>query len=49
MATVPNHQQLHVWLSDRLHERLVKLAEKRGTSKAELVRVAVKAMVDGLV
>ena len=42
-------KQLHVWIRRDWHGRLKAMAEQHQTTKAELVRVAVKAMVDGLV
>jgi hypothetical protein len=42
-------KQLHVWVSRKWHDRLVEMAQQHKTTKAQLVRVAVKAMVEGLV
>lgn len=42
-------KQLHVWIRREHHARLQQLAAQQQTTKTQLVRVAVKAMVDGLV
>lgn len=42
-------KQLHVWIRRDWHRRLQLLADREQTTKAQLVRVAVKALVDGLV
>ena len=49
MAAVPNHHQLHVWIDKRLHARLLRMAAAQKCTKAELVRMALRALANGLV
>lgn len=42
-------KQLHVWIRRQHHARLQQLAAQQQTTKTELVRLAVKAVVEGLV
>lgn len=43
---VPHHQQIHAWIPLPLYHQLCELAKARKASKAEVVRAALRAMVE---
>ena len=49
MSRHPQHRQLHVWLDKRLSDALDAKAQQDKTTKAELTRLALRALVKGLV
>jgi predicted DNA-binding protein len=43
---VANHKQLHVWIPETVHERLVRLAKAKGQPKTVLIRAAILRVVE---
>lgn len=43
---VANHKQLHVWVPESIHERLVELAKAKRQPKTVIVRAAIQRAVE---
>lgn len=46
MAHIQNHKQLHVWVPESIHERLVQLAKAKKQPKTTIVRAAILRAVE---